>query len=389
MRRPSPDSAPAELCHPRTRIPSFVLPSGLWIGSRHEVSHGVGLGLACPAVRMDDPRQGQQEKGRDTCHVHVVPKGTIAEQRDGRPAAVLRGGRSLVSSQPSHCSSRGPRRLTTVPASPTESPEQADSVLSRTPVSRSRWWRCAGPCDPWASVQPGPILSLGSLAYAQRAQFSRPGGVPMATPALRRIAPLTMPSLVPRRSSPAGTPRWPATPLLPLPLALGPVPPNLQMVATDPFFLSPLRPLGHWWPRPAIAPGAWESESAMIKPPGSPALPAPPVALLRSLPSQDSSSSSPFFSHFSVRVAGSFHPHLHCTHSARQSFIYLSTSSPRPTPTSTFLTATPGVIIIASRHRHRFPHSGRHSPIIPTIFRHLASQTLFGHSSNPSLSPPV
>lgn len=135
---------------------------------------------------------------------------------------------SLVSSQPSHCSSRGPRRLTTVPASPTETPEQADSVLSRTPVSRSRWWRCAGPCGPWASVQPGPILSLESLAYAQRAQFSRPGGVPMATPALRRIAPLTMPSLVARRSSPAGTPRGQPHPCSPCHWHLGPYHPTCR-----------------------------------------------------------------------------------------------------------------------------------------------------------------
>lgn len=166
--------------------------------------------------------------------------------------------RCPVSSQPSHCSPRGPRRLTTVPASPTESPEQADSVSrlsvhcpSSVPQSLAevRW----PVCGPWASVQPGPILSSESLAYAQRTQFSRPGVcVPMATPALGRIAPLTMPSLGRRQLAHQGGQPHPCSPCH---WHLGPVPPNLQMVATDPFFPSPLRPLGHWATASHCTPG--------------------------------------------------------------------------------------------------------------------------------------
>lgn len=120
--------------------------------------------------------QRQQEKGRDTCH--VVPKGTMGGTKGWSACGGIE--RCPVSSQPSHCSPRGPRRLTTVPASPTESPEQADSVSrlsvhcpSSVPQSLAevRW----PVCGPWASVQPGPMLSSESLAYAQRTQFSRPG----------------------------------------------------------------------------------------------------------------------------------------------------------------------------------------------------------------------
>ena len=120
-----------------------------------------------------------------------MPKGTIAEQRDGRtdisrPAAVLTSfpSRQVQNrnepSQPSHCSPRG---LTTSACIDDREPRASGFRLSTHPQSpvEVRW-----------PVQPGPILSSESLAYAHRLRPADPvfpsRGVPMATPVFRRIA---------------------------------------------------------------------------------------------------------------------------------------------------------------------------------------------------------
>jgi hypothetical protein len=130
---------------------------------------------------------------------------------------------------------------------------------------------------------------------------------------------------------------------------------------------------GHWAIGSHRTPGLGEGTLPSLNPQDLPLSP-PPVALLRSLPPR-LFFVLPFFPFFlfalqqdSIRTFAA--PH-------RASDLLLSTSPPLD---STFLTATPGVII-ASRHRHRFPHSGRRSPSpnISDIWRRRP----LGHSSNP------
>lgn len=176
---------------------------------------------------------------------HVVPKGTIAEQRDDRPAAVLRAGvlaaiALLVPRVDSRCLHRRQRAQSKrIPFLDSASSVPQSLVEVRWPV----WPVGVRP------TRPNPQFGIPGIRPADPVFPSR--GAPMATPALGRIAPPTMPSLA-RRQSPAGTRWWPATPLLPLSLALGPVPPNLQMVATDPFFS---RLCGHWATASHCTPG--------------------------------------------------------------------------------------------------------------------------------------
>lgn len=270
--------------------------------------------------------------------------------------------RCPVSSQPSHCSPRGPRRLATAPASPTESPEQADSVSRLSVHCPSAVAGGGALARVWPvgvrSTRPNPQFGIPGIRPADPVFPSR--GVPMATPALGRIAPPTMPSLGRRQLAHQGGQPHPCSPCH---WHLGPVPPSLQMVATDPFFslaFAAIGPLGHGQPLHPGARACWESESAMIKPPGSPALPPPPVALLRSLPPKTLLRPPHFFLLFLFALQEASIRTFTAPLRASVPFSRRTTSSPRPTSTFDIPHRDPG-------GNHRIPHSGRHSIIIPTI----------------------